>query len=98
MKSVNCILKNDNTTTMDPYKSYSHPHIDPTALYQLKSELADLDRDWIEIEGARLKPSQCFHLGTDPVHVLFNTNCPDSLRERVQTILSKYIPDESGAS
>lgn len=83
---------------MDPYKSYSHPNIDPTALYQLKSELADLDREWIDIGGAQLRPSQCFYLEADPLHVLFNTNCPDELKQKVQTILSKYIPDESGSS
>jgi hypothetical protein len=82
---------------MDPYKSYTHPNIDPTALYQLKSDLADLDREWVDIDGAKLRPSQCYYLGADPLHILYNTNCPDELKQRVQSILSKYIPDESGA-
>jgi hypothetical protein len=62
---------------------------------QVQAELDQLDLDMVTIDGKQLKPSQCYHFGSDPAHVLFNTNCPDELRRRVQAIMAKYIPDES---
>lgn len=53
-------------------------------------ELEALDRDMIEVDGRMMKPSQCYHVGIDPTHVLFNENCPDQLREKVQGILKRY--------
>ncbi|MBC7947285.1 MAG: hypothetical protein H7Y42_05355 [Chitinophagaceae bacterium] len=70
--------------------------VDQEILERVKAELDLLDKELVDIEGNRLKPSQCYHFGVSPLHVLFNTNCPDSLKEKVQAILSKYIPsDES---
>lgn len=66
---------------------------------RLKTELNELEREWVDIDGIKLKPSQCYRLETDPAHVLFNTNCPDALRERINALLTKYLPqDESSAS
>lgn len=66
---------------------------------ELRDELMALDREAIEIDGARLKPSQCYRLEMNPPHVLFNINCPDELKQKLQSILSKYTPNaESGAS
>lgn len=66
-------------------------------LDKVQAELDELDHDLVEIDGAQIKPSQCYRFETNPAHVLFNTNCPDSLKEKVQSILAKYIPaDESG--
>jgi hypothetical protein len=68
-----------------------HPRqIDKQVIEKLKAELGELDRDAVIIDGIHLKPSQCYHFDIDPVHVLFNTNCPDSLKEKVQAILLKY--------
>lgn len=65
-------------------------------LEKVKFELGELDRYFVEIDGKRLKPSQCYRFETDPAHILFNTNCPEGLRQQIQSILSKYIPtDES---
>ena len=64
-------------------------------LNQVQAELDRLDQDPVLIDGKKLKPSQCYHFEADPTHVLFNTNCPDELRQKVQAILSKYIPDEN---
>ena len=60
------------------------------ALNQLRTELQQLDTTLIDIDGIRLRPSQCYRFETDPVHVLFNTNCPDSLKSKVEAILTKY--------
>jgi hypothetical protein len=57
---------------------------------KVKAELNELDRHYVEIDGVKLKPSQCYRFDADPVHVLFNTNCPEGLRKQIQTILSKY--------
>ncbi len=63
------------------------------------NELKGLDKELVEIGGLHLKPSQCYHFETDPVHILFNTNCPDDLRQKIQDILTKYLPgDESSAT
>ena len=56
----------------------------------LLAALVELDRELVEIDGISIKPSQCYHLAADPPHVLFNTNCPDSLKEKVQAILAQY--------
>jgi hypothetical protein len=64
--------------------------LNPLWYEDLLSELAELDRETIIVDGKTLKPSQCYHVGTDPTHVLFNTNCPDELREKVSRVLAKY--------
>jgi hypothetical protein len=58
----------------------------------IKAELQGLDNSMISVDGLQLKPSQCYRIELDPVHVLFNTNCPDDLKAKVESILSKYIP------
>ena len=66
---------------------------------ELRNELIALDRETIEIDGVMLKPSQCYRFEMNPPHVLFNTNCPDGLKQKLQSILSKYSPNaEGGAS
>ena len=66
-------------------------------LEKVKMELGELDRHLVEIDGKQLKPSQCYRFEADPAHILFNTNCPEGLRQKIQSILSKYIPaDENG--
>lgn len=65
----------------------------------LISELNELDNELVEVDGTALKPSQCYYFETDPVHLLFNTNCPEALKQKVTTIIHKYLPDyESGPS
>lgn len=59
---------------------------------KIKQELAQFDHEMIEIEGARMKASDCFHFSTDPVHLLFNTNCPESLKDKITGIVRKYHP------
>jgi len=59
---------------------------------KVKAELGELDRHYVEINGKRLKPSQCYRFEADPTHILFNTNCPEGLKKKIQSILAKYIP------
>jgi hypothetical protein len=73
-----------------------HPQpMDPDIMGRVKAELNELDRELVDVDGKQLKPSQCYHFDVSPLHVLFNTNCPDSLKQKVQAILSKYIPHET---
>ena len=58
---------------------------------RIKEELKELEKTEVEANGVRMKASQCYHFETDPPHVLFNTNCPSSLKEQIQTILSRHI-------
>lgn len=64
--------------------------INRTEHEMLLEELDSLDQEMIEVDGRVMKPSQCYHLGVDPVHVLFNENCPVELKEKVNTILRRY--------
>ena len=59
---------------------------------KIKQELVQFDQEMIEIEGATMKASDCFHFSTDPIHLLFNTNCPQSLKDRITNIVRKYHP------
>jgi hypothetical protein len=70
--------------------------LSPKILQMVKADLSELDQDFVEIDGMKLKPSQCYRFDVDPAHVIFNTNCPEELKQKVQAILSKYIiSDES---
>jgi hypothetical protein len=57
---------------------------------QIKEALELLDIEPVEVDGKLLKASQCYHVDMEPPHVLFNTNCPDNLREKVNAILARY--------
>jgi hypothetical protein len=59
---------------------------------QLRSDLDDLNREWRDLENTELSASQCYHFETDPPHFLFNTNCPDGLRNKLNELLNKYFP------
>jgi hypothetical protein len=40
-----------------------------------------------------MKPSQCYMFSLNPPYILFNTNCPDLLREKLLAILRKYFEE-----
>ena len=64
----------------------------PIVIDQLKADLAELDEHEIEIDGIKLRPSECYHFDVSPRHVLFNTNCPEALRNKVEAIIEKHFP------
>ncbi|MBV9988717.1 MAG: hypothetical protein JO301_13645 [Chitinophagaceae bacterium] len=64
--------------------------MDPGWYEQFHQELEALDKETIEVDGKQLKPSQCYHIGVDPTHILFNTNCPSGLRDKINEILERY--------
>jgi hypothetical protein len=66
---------------------------------QLREDLDILNRDWMDIEGSNLSANQCYHLETNPPHFLFNLNCPETLQQKLKSILDKYFPkNENGIS
>ena len=66
-------------------------------LDSLRDELDLLNKEWRDIKGSKLSANQCYHFETDPPHLLFNLNCPDTLRQKLQSLLSKHFPEyESG--
>ena len=56
----------------------------------LLAELEALDKEMICVDGKYMSPGQCYHIATDPPHILFNTNCPQELKDRIRRILKKY--------
>ena len=64
--------------------------IQPHSLEMVKAELMQLDNENLLLDGKYIKPSNCYYFGSNPLHVLYNTNCPESLKEKIETILEKY--------
>ena len=72
--------------------------ITPEFLEMLKAELRDLDQQYVNIGRRKMRPSQCYRIDVNPLHLLFNTNCPDELKRKLEAIVSKYTgKDESSA-
>lgn len=59
---------------------------------QLRDDLDTINREWRDIKASNLSASQCYHFETDPPHFLFNLNCPDALKKKLNEILYKYFP------
>jgi hypothetical protein len=68
-----------------------HQKINRSGIERIKSALSELDSETVNADGISLKPSQCYHFSLDPLHVLFNTNCPDELKQKVQDIISRHM-------
>jgi hypothetical protein len=65
---------------------------------KLQEELLKLDTTNVVVNGKFIKPSSCYYLGSQPLHVLYNTNCPDTLKEIIDDIITKYsAKDEDGS-
>ncbi|MEO5592907.1 MAG: hypothetical protein ABIR15_10615 [Chitinophagaceae bacterium] len=56
----------------------------------IQQELNQLEEKLILLEGKLIKPSQCYHFSQDPLHILYNTNCPEDLMEKIEAIIVKY--------
>ena len=57
---------------------------------QLRLELQALDMDKVEANGITLRPSQCYRLVDNSLRVMYNINCPETLRYKIESILSRY--------
>ena len=61
-------------------------------LEKLQAELLELEANDIIIDCKHLKASNCYYVGSNPLHMLCNTNCPDTLKQSIENILAKYKP------
>lgn len=61
-----------------------------TARELLQEELDIIEHAYVNVNGVDLRPSQCYFIQTDPPHILFNENCPASLKERIEELLKRY--------
>ena len=59
---------------------------------KVMDELQQLEKEYVDANGIKLRPSQCYRIGKKPFHILYNTNCPDSLKQRIDDIVSRYQP------
>jgi len=59
---------------------------------EILAELKELDKETIHLEsGVLMKPSQCYSFSFYPrPHFLYNTNCSQELKDKLQTIFKKY--------
>ena len=64
---------------------------------KIKAELAEIDESYVEVDGKQLKSSGCYYFGANPAHILYNTNCPDTLKKKINQIILKYLPNENSA-
>ena len=64
----------------------------------LLEELKTLDSQEITLNGTPIKPSQCYHWESDPAHLLYNTNCPPDLKQKLKDIIAKYTDTNEGRS
>jgi hypothetical protein len=64
----------------------------------LIEELKSLDSQPVTLDGATIKPSQCYHWESDPAHLLYNTNCPQDLKQKLQAIIAKYVQNNESSS
>ncbi len=55
---------------------------------EIINELALLDTDLVDAGGIMLKPSQCYRIESNKL--LYNANCPDSLKQKIEQILSRF--------
>jgi hypothetical protein len=67
-------------------------------LNKVLGELELLNEEMVKVSGGFLKASQCYRYEISPPHLLFNTNCPDSLKQKINSILFKYLHQDEISS
>ena len=66
---------------------------------KIMAELDELNKTPLEIDGRIFNPAACYQFSIHPPHFLYDTDCPDSLKEKIKAIISKYIiENERGAN
>jgi hypothetical protein len=70
--------------------------LSPLIIAKLNEELGELDKEMIQVNGRWVHPSNCYRVSENLPQILFNTDCPDELKKRVQDILNKYGMSDEG--
>ena len=63
--------------------------IDMKQQWAIMDAMEKLDQETVEMDGIRLEACKCYHYSLNPVHVLFNDNCPDSLKQNIRQIFEE---------
>jgi hypothetical protein len=61
-------------------------------------ELERLDEQLMLLDDKPVRASQCFRLSGNPPQVIYNTNCPEDLKQKVEAILLRYRNREDAVS
>jgi len=63
---------------------------------KITAELKELDKEAIHLEnGVLMKPLQCYSFSFYPrPHFLYNINCSQELKDKLQTIFKKYYKED----
>jgi len=64
----------------------------------IQQALNELEHEPVLLNGKLVRPSQCYRFSTNPPYVLYNTNCPEHLMERIEAILLKYKNANEGVA
>jgi len=51
--------------------------------------MEQLNHATVEVDGIKLEACKCYHYSLNPVHVLFNDNCPESLKRNIKQIFEE---------
>jgi hypothetical protein len=67
-------------------------------IHSLWQELELLEKNPVLLDGKLIKPSGCYRLTGNPPKLIYNTNCPDELKKKVDEILLKFQASKSNVS
>jgi len=56
----------------------------------IKQAMDELGRQTVLADGTPIEACQCYYFSLNPLHVLFNDNCPEVLKENIRSIFRYY--------
>ena len=65
------------------------PQIDMNQYMAIMDAMDKLSQATIDVNGIKLEACNCYHYSLNPVHVLFNDNCPESLKQHIKQIFEE---------
>lgn len=64
-------------------------HINTLQHSAILEALEELNHKTVDINGVKLEACKCYYYSLNPVHVLFNDNCPISLKHEIRAIFEQ---------
>ena len=64
--------------------------IEPGTQQALKAAMDALGNRTVLIDGTEMPACKCYYFSLNPLHVLFNDNCPELLKESIRSIFNHY--------
>lgn len=56
----------------------------------IKGAMEALGNNTVVVDGVVTQACKCYYFSLNPPHVLFNDNCPETLKETIRSIFSYY--------